>query len=468
MPINAYIMCIAALYSFISVFIPMFEVRVQSMKMRTYSLLTLITSPRIYTRLRSGTIDLNFLGFGVWVFVITLIISVAALTLTLAYQLYTDNTRKKKLGCVTVMILFIARIVMHVVTMANFITPKMLEDNNLTESKLTVTQPLTGNILIVVLFIGIVACLYGALNVKMNMKLLSYPYMIWIAVFTILPLLLIFFTAFFEKTGSGYSFTLEGFKVLMTDRTIDSTFYGVSLNLQTYFSIFLRSIDYALWTTIGTLVISYPLAYIIAERTKKMHKSSSKLLMLFVLPMWMNTMLRTYAWRAFFGQTGVLNSILISLGAIDSPIMFLKDAVLSDIITKIVMINDFLPFMLLPVFSVIVKLDDNLKMAAYDLGASRVQTFFKVTFPLSLPGVISGIQMVFMPALTFFMIPDIMSEGSTTTIGSSVQSFVLSSSEANQQAGNVLSLLILVFVLITMGLLRNADKDTGTTGGMLL
>ena len=141
--------------------------------------------------------------------------------------------------------------------------------------------------------------------------------------------------------------------------------------------------------------------------------------------------------------------------------------ILSDLIIKLVLVNDFLPFMLLPIYAVLVKLDENVRQAAHDLGANSFQTFSRVTFPLSMPGVISGIQMVFMPSLTFYMIPDIISEGSVTTIGNSVQTFILSESPVSQQAGNVLSLLLLIFVLITMGILRNADKDSGG-GGMIL
>ena len=198
-----------------------------------------------------------------------------------------------------------------------------------------------------------------------------------------------------------------------------------------------------------------------------MRKSSSKLLMLFVLPMWMNTMLRTYAWRAFFSETGVLNTILIQTGILSDPVLFLKNEILADIITKLVMTNDFLPFMILPIYSVLIKIDGSLFEAALDLGANRVTTFGKVILPLSLPGVISGIQMVFMPSLTFYMIPDILNEGSKTTIGNTVQNFILNESSAYNQAGNVLSLLLLIFVLITMGILRGSDKEE-TGGGMVL
>ena len=178
-------------------------------------------------------------------------------------------------------------------------------------------------------------------------------------------------------------------------------------------------------------------------------------------------MLRTYAWRALLSKAGIINTLLLENNIISEPILFLKNPVLSDIFTKIVMINDFLPFMIMPIYTVLLKIDNNLIEASQDLGASSLKTFTKVTFPLSLPGVISGIQMVFMPSLTFFMIPDILSEGSVTTIGQTVQSFILNESKAYQQAGNVLSLMLLIFVLITMSMLRNQDKDANS-GGMVL
>lgn len=467
MPIHAIIMCLAALYSFVSIFIPMFQLYVNYVPIRTYSLLSLVLNPRVFTTLRSGSVDLNFLGFGVLMFIVTIVISVAALTLSLSYQLFVDNKRKRRTGFVAVMILLAARAVIHVITLSNFITDEMLTRNNLTQAKLYVAQNLAGNTLIVVVFIGIVAALYGALGLKMNYKLFSYPYIVWVAMFTILPLILILFRAFFKQTNGGYEFTTAGFEVLFANKTVTSTFYGARITLQEYFSVFLRSLDYAVWTTLGCLILAYPLAYILASRAKRLRKSGSRLLMLFVLPMWMNTMLRTYAWRAFFAETGVFNTFLQQIGAIDTPILFLKSELLSDFITKLVMTNDFLPFMILPIYSVLIKIDGSLYEAAYDLGASKVQTFTKVIFPLSLPGVISGIQMVFMPSLTFYMIPDIISEGSKTTIGNTVQSFILNESSTYNQAGNVLSLLLLIFVLITMGLLRNQDKEAGS-GGMAL
>lgn len=467
MPFHAVVMCVAAFVSLISMFVPMFELYVQYVPRRVYSLFTLLVNPQLHVVLRESTVDLDFLGYAAVMFVVTIIISVAALTMALGYQLYTDNAAKKRIGCLTVMGLLTVRIILHTYQLATFVSKDMLSANGMTIERLKVVQTFTGNIMCVVIFLGIVASLYGALGLRMNLKMLSYPYILWIAVFTLLPLALICFRAFFAKTNGSYEFTLAGFDVLTENKTVTTVFYGMRITLQEYFSVFLRSLDYGVWTTIGCLLVSYPLAYILAKKTKKMHKNSSFLLMLFVLPMWMNTMLRTYAWRAFFGQTGVLNTFLLQMDLISDPILFLKNDILADIITKIVMVNDFLPFMMLPIYSVLVKIDDNLSQAAHDLGANNLQTFTRVIFPLSLPGVISGIQMVFMPSLTFYMIPDIISEGSVTTIGNTVQSFILNESPTYQQAGNVLSLLLLVFVLITMGLLRNQDKDAGN-GGVVL
>ena len=468
MPFHAFVMIFAALYSFISIFIPMFQLFVQYVEVRNYSLFTLLLSPYYHSQLRSGPIDLDFQSFAAWMFVITIVLAVAALTLSVSYPFYAESRSKKKIGYFSVLVLFIARIVMHTVTLSGMVSEEMIVNNGMTSERLYVAQGFSGNILTIVVFIGAVAALYGGLGLKMNYKLFAYPYIVWIILFTILPLILIFFRAFFKQAaGGGYEFTTDGFRILFENKTVTTSFYGFKVTLQEYFSIFLRSFDYAVWTTIGCLILGYPVAYILASRAKKAHSSGSRLLLLFVLPMWMNTMLRTYAWRAFFGETGVLNTILTSMKLIDSPILFLKNELLADFITKLVMTNDFLPFMILPIYSVLVKIDGSLSEASMDLGANRVQTFTKVIFPLSFPGVISGIQMVFMPSLTYYMIPDILNEGSKTTIGNTVQNFILNESSTYNQAGNVLSLLLLIFVLITMGILRGQDKDAGS-GGMAL
>ena len=277
-------------------------------------------------------------------------------------------------------------------------------------------------------------------------KSYSIPFIIWIIAGTIIPLASIAYYGFTDRSGS---FTFDNITAMFRGDHLQAL--GLSLSL-------------ALISTVICLLLAFPMAMVLRESK---YGKQGFLIFVIILPMWMNTMLRTYAWRAFFSETGVLNTILIQTGILSDPVLFLKNEILADIITKLVMTNDFLPFMILPIYSVLIKIDGSLFEAALDLGANRVTTFGKVILPLSLPGVISGIQMVFMPSLTFYMIPDILNEGSKTTIGNTVQNFILNESSAYNQAGNVLSLLLLIFVLITMGILRGSDKEE-TGGGMVL
>lgn len=441
--------------------------------------LTLFAVPRInlsfFEILQNGQMRLSIhdikytLSFSAAIpyLILSLILPVLILAIVFFYRRITVRI-PGRIVSLLILLLLTGNLLSLILSPVKLVTSSVLTEAGIDSSDLFFAPQAVGNLAVILLILGICAAAFGTMGLKVHLRMLSYPYFLWLIVFTVLPLLLIFFAAFFTKDAGGtYSFTLGGFQTLMVPRVIETRFYGMTLHLQEYFSVFLRSLDYAVWTTVGCLFVAYPLAYALADRARRTHTSSSLLLMFFVLPMWINTMLRTYAWRAFFGQVGVLNNILLSLHWISDPILFLKLDFLSDFIIKFVLVNDFLPFMLLPIYSVLVKLDENVEQAAHDLGANSRQAFSRVVFPLSMPGVISGIQMVFMPALTFYMIPEIISEGSVTTIGTTVQTFILSESAVQQQAGNVLSLLLLIFVLFTMGILRNSDKDAGG-GGMIL
>ena len=263
---------------------------------------------------------------------------------------------------------------------------------------------------------------------KFSRKTLGIPYAVFLLLFVVAPLVVLFYYAF--TNGKGY-FTLKNLTDFFTDpNTLGTLFYSLMI---------------ALATTVVCLLIAYPVAYILA--TSKL-KSKSVIIMIFVMPMWINFSLRITA----------LKEILTLIEGNLALYPFLNSV--------IGMTYDFLPFMILPIYNTIVKLDGSLTEAARDLGADERGAFLRVTLPLSLPGVISGIQMVFMPSLTFYMIPDILNEGSKTTIGNTVQNFILNESTTYNQAGNVLSLLLLIFVLITMGILRGQDKEAG--GGMAL
>lgn len=463
LPATFWITSLMFLLASILVFVPSLILTVQYAEHGTYSYLKLLTDSTFSLKTRSHNVALDFSPARIF-----LILSIITPIMGLLVSAFSPLLKKrlgKQLPPLFTAILALEGLAVCAISQANLISDAERTAADMTSQSLNFSQNIVGNLLFVAFLIAIASSIVEMVGIRAHLRTLAYPYFLWLILFTILPLGLIFFRAFFAKVDGSYHFTLDGFRVLTVKRTVSARFYGQTLHLQEYFSVFLRSLDYALWTTIGCLLLGYPLAYALAKRTKRKHLKSSMLLFFFVLPMWINTMLRTYAWRAFFSQNGVLNSFLMSTGLISDPILFLKNEWISDIIIKLVLINDFLPFMLLPVYSVLVKLDDNISQAAHDLGANGRQAFWKVIFPLSLPGVISGIQMVFMPALTFYMIPDIISEGSVTTIGNTVQSFILNESSSYQQAGNVLSLLLLVFVLITMGLLRNQDKDFGDNGG---
>ena len=174
MPLHGIIMCIAATLSFVSVFIPMFELFVQYVPFRTYSLFTLLLNPRVFTRIRSGSVNLNFQSFAAWAFVITIVVSVAALTLALCYPFYYNSSKKRKIGYFSVFALLVARAVAHVITLSKMVSEEMINENNLTPQRLYVAQSFAGNLMVIVLFIGAAACLYGALNLKMNYKLFAY------------------------------------------------------------------------------------------------------------------------------------------------------------------------------------------------------------------------------------------------------------------------------------------------------
>ena len=190
MPLHAFVMIFAALFSFVSIFIPMFELFVQYVPVRNYSLFTLILSPYYQSKLRSGPVDLNFQTFAAWMFVVSIVLAVAALTLSASYPFYSESKGKKRTGCFFVLALFVARAVVHAFTLSKMVSEEMINSNNLTPERLYVAQGFAGNILTIVLFIGAVAALYGGLGLRMNYKLFAYPYIVWIVLFTILPLIL--------------------------------------------------------------------------------------------------------------------------------------------------------------------------------------------------------------------------------------------------------------------------------------
>lgn len=276
---------------------------------------------------------------------------------------------------------------------------------------------------------------------KLGLKI-SSPYIIWSGLFIVIPLFLIIFFAFTRSDNGTYTFTLNNFKELMQPM---------------YFRIFYRSIRLALISTILCLLIGYPAAYIIA---KSKASRQSVLLMLVIIPMWMNFLLRTYAWVAILGKNGLLNTFLGWFGIPHTSILYTNTAILLG------MVYNFLPFMVLPIFNSLSKMDNDLINAARDLGANSFQVFTKVIFPLSLPGVVSGITMVFMPAVTTFAISRLLGGGKFMLIGDLIeQQFTV---VGDWNFGSAVSIFMMIIILISMAVMSRFEDESDKEGGGLL
>ena len=263
-------------------------------------------------------------------------------------------------------------------------------------------------------------------------KWTASPYLVWMVAFIAVPLAIVVYFAFTDKAGH---FTLENI-----------------MGLGAYTTVFARSIVLAAIATAICLVLAFPVSYLLS----RMRPASQRMMqMLIMLPMWMNFLLRTMAWQTLLEKNGVINSILSFLHL---PVLEIINTPYAIILG---MVYNFLPFMVLPIYNVLIKIDPNVINAARDLGANSVQTFLKVVFPLSIPGVISGITMVFVPALTTFVISDLLGGGKILLIGNVIeQSFKQNS---NWHVGSGLSLVLMVFIIASMALVAKYDKGEGGT-----
>jgi spermidine/putrescine transport system permease protein len=273
----------------------------------------------------------------------------------------------------------------------------------------------------------------------MKRKLFAYPYILWMAVFIILPLILVVYYAF-GKTVDG--------EVIFSFDNILKVFEPVYLN------VLLRSIWLALECTLICLLIGYPVAYYLARN--KMN--AQKLIVWIMLPMWMNFLLRTYAWMTLLDTNGLINRFLGIWGLGPFELMYNSGAIL------VGMVYNFLPFMILPIYTALSKIPNSLIEAAEDLGANSKRVFRSVIFPLSMPGIISGITMVFMPAITTFAISRLLGGSQFMMFGDLVENQFLTLQDWH--FGSALSCILLVFIIISMRVLSNRDmKNEGS--GML-
>lgn len=258
----------------------------------------------------------------------------------------------------------------------------------------------------------------------------AIPYVVWMALFTVAPLILIVVYAFSNAEGS---FTVEHFT-----------------GLADYVGIFTRSLGLAAVATVISLLIGYPIAYFIS---KEKPSTQRFLMMLIMVPMWINFLLRTYAWMSILENTGLLNNFFRSIGLLDLlgvdfiPMINTPGAVVLG------MVYNYLPFMIMPIQSVIVKLDKNLIEAAQDLGCHSTLVFRKVIFPLSLPGVLSGITMVFVPCVSTFIISDLLGGGKDMLLGDLIQ-MQFAGTAYNPYLGSAIALVMMVIVMICQAVMN--------------
>ncbi|WP_092560516.1 ABC transporter permease [Anaeromicropila populeti] len=251
------------------------------------------------------------------------------------------------------------------------------------------------------------------------------------AAFIIIPLFMIIY---YGLTNRNRQFTFENLTIIAEPSNLKALW--LSLKLSTL-------------STILCLILAYPLASIL---TKIKMKNKSILVFIFILPMWMNFLLRTLAWQTLLDKNGVINTVLTFFHLPLINIINTPGAIILG------MVYNFLPFMILPIYNTLSKIDSSVVDAARDLGANEFQTFLRITFPLSLPGVISGITMVFVPALTTFVISDILGGSKILLIGNVIeQEFKYAN---NWHTGSGLSLVLMVFILISMALVSKYDKES--------
>ncbi len=265
---------------------------------------------------------------------------------------------------------------------------------------------------------------------------MAYPYIFWISIIIVVPMLLIVLYAF-TKPGNDVitiRFTLNNFVKFFSD--------------DIFMSVLQQSLKIAVITTILCILLGYPAAYIIANSDEK---RKIILVLVITLPMWINMLVRTYAWMGILQDNGIINSILSFFNI--SAIKMLH----TDFAVILGMVYNFIPFMILQIYTSLTKMDKSYLEAADDLGANKVQSFLRITLPLSIPGVISGITLVFLPAVSSFFIPKLLGGGQYVLIGNVIESQFLTS--GNWNFGSAISMIMAVIIMISMYITKKIDKN---------
>ena len=267
-------------------------------------------------------------------------------------------------------------------------------------------------------------------NAQLKKKLLGTPYFLWSLIFILIPLGMVFYYGLTDRSGA---FTLNNIISITTAEHAKALWLALLLSLI---------------ATVLCLLLAYPLAMILCNMGVNQH---SFIVLIFILPMWMNFLLRTMACQTLLEKTGVINSILNFLHLPTLRIINTPYAIVLG------MVYNFLPFMVLPIYNALSKIDRSIIHAAKDLGANNIQVFFKITLPLSVPGIISGITMVFIPALTTFVISKLLGGSKVLLIGNVIEEEFTQAS--NWHLGSGLSIVLMLFIIVNMVLSAIFDKD---------
>ena len=265
------------------------------------------------------------------------------------------------------------------------------------------------------------------------------PYSVWSLLFVIVPLV---FVAYYAFTDNSFSFTTENITRFFTATSNMIRDDGTTTEVRTYLLIFGRSLKLAVISTLACLVLGYPIAYIMARAKEKTQKTMVTLIM---IPMWMNFLIRTYAWMTILQDTGIINGILTKLGLNPIHIIGTETAVI------IGMVYDYFPYMVLPIYSILAKLDVKLLEAARDLGCGTVSVLRRVVFPLSMPGVVSGITMVLIPSISTFYISQKLGNGKFFLIGDAIEGQYVAN---NLHFAAAIAFILMLILLVGMAIVK--------------
>lgn len=277
------------------------------------------------------------------------------------------------------------------------------------------------------------------------------PYSVWSVLFIIVPL---FFVAYYAFTDNGFNFTMENMNRFFTATGTITDEMGVDKEVHTYVLIFLRSFKLAAISTVICFVLGYPMAYIMARAKEK---TQATMLTLIMVPMWTNFLIRTYAWMTIIQDTGIMNNFLSFFGLGPFHLIGTEAAVVLG------MVYDYFPYMILPIYSIMAKMDVKLLEAAKDLGCGAFGVLRRVIFPLSMPGVVSGINMVLIPSVSTFYISQKLGNGKFLLIGDVIEGQYIAN---NLHFAAAIAFIMMVILLVCMAFVKRVTNKY-VSGGII-